>query len=286
VFFPTTSTRPDLDELRRTVAAWVESGALELPVLPEAAQRVIAATRDETTDVRQLAALVTHDQSMAAHVLRMANSALYNTGVPIVSLQQAVARLGMDRVRQISLQVACQGSAFFVPGRMLEVRALFREALGAAFLTAEIARIRRRNVEEAYLCGLFHAVGKPILLQLLSKLEKQRSVLIDRETVVAIQSEFHTKTGAILIKGWGLPATLQESVLWHENPHAAPEASDGAMMTNLGAALARFALGRGEWSEPQIRAHSMIAPLNLYPEDVDVLLLHCEAIDGLIHDLS
>lgn len=281
-----TSAPHSLEELRRVFDARLESGDLELPVLPEAAERVVNATRDETIDVRKLAALVTRDQSMAAHVLRMANSALFNTGTPIVSLQQAVARLGMDRIRQISLQVACQGSVFFVPGRMLEVRALFREALGAAFLTAEIARMRRRNVEEAYLCGLFHAVGRPVLLQLLCKIEKQSGVLIEPKLNSTILQEFHTRTGAKLIQQWGLSSTLQTSVLWHENPEAAPEPNDGAMMTNLGAALSQFALGRGQWSEPQIRVHTMIAPLNLYPEDVDMLLVHCDAIDSLVHDLS
>lgn len=272
--------------MKRAVAARIDTGRVELPILPEMAQRVAQATRDDHTDVRKLAALVMRDQALAAHVMRIANSALYGAGGPIVSLQQAVARLGMERIRQIALQVACQGAVFFVPGRMVEVRALFRQALAAAFLTAEIARMRRRNVEEGYLCGLLHGVGRPVLLQLIGKLEKSLGTSFEPEIVSPVIAEYHAKAGALLTKAWNLPEALQLAVAFHEQPQEAGDHIDGATMTNYGAALAQFALAAVPAEEAAVRDHQAIGPLNLYPADVEALLAFCRDIDSIIQELS
>jgi HD-like signal output (HDOD) protein len=283
---PTSAEIQPEAQLRRTIESRLDQGRIELPVLPEVAQKVVAATSSDNADVRQLATLVTRDQAMAAHVLRMANSAQLGTGIKIVSLQQALARLGMQRIRQIALQIACQGSVFIVPGRMLEVRRLFRHALATAFLSQEIARLRRKNVEEAYLAGLFHAVGKPILLQLISKLEKQDGRSYAANQTEAIVADLHPRTGALLMQQWGLPATLQLAVLHHAAPDQAGEAGDAAMMTNFGADLARFALDPASIQVESIRQHPMLTQLNFYPEDLEALLLHCESIDAMVAELG
>ena len=92
-------------------------GELALPLLPEAALRVVEAARSEQSDARRVAAIVQCDPSLASHVLRIANSAAYSPRVPIVSLNQAVSRLGMDALTSISLSVAQRRDLFVPPGR-------------------------------------------------------------------------------------------------------------------------------------------------------------------------
>ena len=58
---------------------------------------------EETCDAARLAELITHDQALAGHVLGVSNSAAYAPKEPIVSLQQAVSRLGSDTVCEIAM---------------------------------------------------------------------------------------------------------------------------------------------------------------------------------------
>src|SRR5688572_7702587 len=76
---------------------------LELPVLPEATARVMALCEDEKTNARAIEGVLERDPSLAAHVLKVANSSAYAPKEPIVSLQQAVSRLGMAAIRNIVL---------------------------------------------------------------------------------------------------------------------------------------------------------------------------------------
>src|SRR3954470_11826455 len=90
---------PVMDRLSRIL----KDGALELPVLPAAASQVVQLCGDEHCDARKLAEVVTRDAGMAGNLMRLANSTAYAGSVPIVSLQQAISRLGLGRIRELAL---------------------------------------------------------------------------------------------------------------------------------------------------------------------------------------
>src|SRR5947209_8573150 len=77
-------------------ARLLEDGRLSLPVLPEAAAQIMTAANDEGADARRLTDVVRRDPALASNLLRIANSSLYAPRVPIVSLQQAIARMGFS----------------------------------------------------------------------------------------------------------------------------------------------------------------------------------------------
>ena len=95
----------------------IQDGELELPLLAEKTSRLLSMCKDPDCSTRELAELIRMDQSIASHVLRMANSPMYSCGIRIVSLQQAVARLGLATLREIILIVSCRGRVFDVKGR-------------------------------------------------------------------------------------------------------------------------------------------------------------------------
>src|SRR5215470_332766 len=93
----------------------IASGTLELPILPHVASQVLAMSTSDVTNARSLAALLHHDQAIAAHVLRVANSFFYRPRMPLVSLQQAISRLGLASLREIVITVSMQSRIFNVP---------------------------------------------------------------------------------------------------------------------------------------------------------------------------
>jgi putative nucleotidyltransferase with HDIG domain len=250
----------------------IDRGTLELPVLSEVAAQIVASTGREECDLRALADLVRRDQAMATHFLRVANSALYLPKTKIVSLQQALARLGMSAVREIALLISVKTRTFQVRGYERQLKEQFRHSLGAALFSQEIARMRRYNVEEAFLCGLLHDVGRPVLLQALVDLHKEVGLSPDAAAIEAAASEDHAHVGSTLITKWSLPASLAEAIRFHHMPEGAPSGAKGPLMAALADELAHQTLDTEPRDEALLRSHRALDALNLYPEDVDKLL--------------
>lgn len=276
-----------LEDWRVALEARLAADDLELPVLPEVAQSVVAATHDEATTLARLAELIRRDPALAANVLRLANSSLYGTRVPIVSLQQALGRLGLDQIRQIALVIACEGAVFSVPGHLAEVRALFRHALATAVVGGEIARCKRRNVEEAYLGGLLHAVGRPVLLQQLARLEGERGASVPAGLFAAIDARHTAGMTARVLAHWRIAESIQEAVQHLAQPQAAPHAATLATIVALAIDWGRWILDEPTAGDTaMLREHPLNAALTLYPDDVDALVARREAIVNLMSEIG
>ena len=245
-------------------------GSLELPVMSQVATQVIAATSDADCNLKLLADIIRRDQAMAAHLLRIANSPLYAPRTKIVSLQQALGRLGMQTIREIALLISVKTRAFEVPGREAQVAELFRHSLGAAVYAQEIARVRRLNVEEAFLGGLLHDVGRPVLLQALIDLYREFRQPHDQGAIDGAVANLHARVGHMLAVKWCLPETVAHTILLHHEPESAASTDKLTMTASLADCLAH---AHGEILEDApLRVHPALAALNLYPEDLDGLI--------------
>jgi putative nucleotidyltransferase with HDIG domain len=262
------------------------SNTLELPVLPEVAGQVLVATMSSDADARSLTRLLRRDQSLSGHVLRISNSPLYKPRVPIFTLEHAVARLGMKALREIAGIVTCQTRVFSVPNFAMEVRDLYRHSLATAIYAQEVARVLRWQDEAAFLCGLLHDVGRPVLLQTLTDLMQELQCPADDEAIFAACDRHHAEVGRQLIEAWTLPAMFSEPVLYHHRPMEAPERTRyGAMMTHLADDLAHHALGPRRVSNHEILGHPMLIHLGLHTVDMDRLLIKqeeiCETVESM-----
>ena len=89
-------TSTDLPQAIASLAAQrIQANELELPVLSSSIQDILA-SQNPDTDLAMLAEVISGDQSIAAHVMRIANTATYAPTEPIVSLAQALSRLGLQ----------------------------------------------------------------------------------------------------------------------------------------------------------------------------------------------
>lgn len=271
---------PIRDALREAV----DGGKIELPLLPEVAGQVLAACSDDSCDIKKIAGLIQRDPSMAANLLRVANSALYAPPVPIVSLPQAVARLGLLKIREAAMIISCQTKVF--KGTSDAVRGLFRHAVAAGAFAQEVARMRRWNVEEAFLCGLLHDLGKPILLHSIDDLEKSLQLPLADDARAAAVDSAHAEVGASLVKHWKLPARLVETIRFHHDPLAAPTCGQTAMMTQLSDELAHLALGDSGTTAEELKTLPVLDALNIYPEELEYLLSMQERVVAVVKSVA
>ncbi len=271
------------DELVRRI----DSGALELPILSDTAAKVMTLCSEASCDARRLAELIQRDQALAGHVLRVANSAAYAPSEPIVSLQQAVSRMGLSVMRDISLAIAVKGKVFSVPGFEAELRELWLHSASAGAWAKEIARLRRRNVEGAFLAGLMHDIGKPVVLQAALDVYREAQRPADAKALRTWLDEHHTRVGSALLEHWSMPDWMQAATLWHHDPESAPEESlETAAMVCLADHLSHWSLGDGKSSEDAIRSLGVLAPLSLYADDLDELFGRRDQVSAVSKVLS
>lgn len=263
-----------LDELSWRVA----QGRVDLPLLPGVAMEVTNVANQESADARQIAELLRKDQAMAAHVLRVVASPVYSGRTQIVSLQQAVARLGVQKIREIALAIAFRVGVFKLKGFEREVAAQFQHSVGAAMFAQEVARATRRNVEDAFLCGLLHDVGRPVILQALVQILAEQKLRVAPAAVIAATSDLHTEVGGMLAETWGLPEAVEMSIRHHHNA-TPPEAHlNSVRITSLGDELSRHAFEPERMPEAELRRHPALAPLELYPDMLDKVMAKADLI--------
>ena len=181
-----TATSP-LERLEQALVHKIEKGDVELPLLPQVASQVMSLTSGPAADAAKLSALIHQDQALAAHVLRIANSPAYMPRSPVVSLQHAVAMLGINLLSEIAFTASLKTGAFQVPGHEAEVKRLWRHALASGGFAKEVARTRRVNVESAYLCGLLHGIGKPVVLRTAATLAREQKFTLDEAIVTSLR---------------------------------------------------------------------------------------------------
>ncbi|MET0595960.1 MAG: HDOD domain-containing protein [Polyangiaceae bacterium] len=216
----------------------VEQGTLTVPLLPEAAATLLLMTEDEDADLDRLAEVVRADPTMAAQLLRIANSPLFVSRYPIASLRTALSRLGMFQVRQIALLIVCDTKVFRVRGWEAPIRKLFEHSVLVALFAQEIAKKARMNADEAFLAALLHDVGIPTLVQGLVEIEPRVTSFRDIEGLLALLHPRHAEIGARLAAAWAMPPRLIEAIGYHHDPLLAKSDGRNAMVLHLANELA------------------------------------------------
>jgi putative nucleotidyltransferase with HDIG domain len=262
----------------------LQTGKVDLPVFPRSAQEVLTLCDAKDVDARKLADVIRRDPTLAGNFLAIANSAAFGTRVPLVSLQQALTRLGMLQTKQIAIVIACKTRAFVVPGRPQRAAEILAHALGTAICAQEIARLRRLNVEEAFLCGLLHDIGTPALLQICADVRKANPRLVPPAAAEAASEacagRLHAKVGAMIARLWSLPRTISDVIEHHHHPDLAtglPREVASAQSSIAIVALAD-AVVEGKTSAADLADHPAAAILNLYPEDIQNLVAKTGAL--------
>jgi putative nucleotidyltransferase with HDIG domain len=271
-------------QLRSELESRLSAGSLQLPLLPGVAMEITSAAAKEDVDTRTIAEMLKRDAALSAHVLRIVNSPLYSPRAQIVSLQQAVARVGAIKIREIALVIACRTGVFKAKGYEREIDLVFSHSIGTALFAQEIARNTRNNVEDAFLCGLLHDVGRPILLEALVTRLSEAKVVADREAVLGLVAELHEAAGSALAKAWTLPETVVTALGNHHSPEPG-RLSVPVRIVSLADRIAHLA-DEGSLTTDALTGHPALAALEIYPDVLDKIIKRASFVKETIRVMS
>lgn len=280
------SATTPVERLEQSLIQKIETGEIELPLLPQAASQVMALASDPAADAAKLSALIHQDQALAAHVLRIANSPAYMPRSPVVSLQHAVAMLGITLLSEIAFTASLKSGAFKAPGHEEDVKRLWRHSLASGAFGKEVARMRRVNVEGAYLCGLLHEIGKPVVLQTATTLAQAQRLTLEKAILYGWIDGYHSRVGTLIAEKWGLPKQVATAIQYYDDYDHADSFRQECLLTCASDRLASHVLAPEDLPEESLRTQPAFAELNLYPNDIDQLLTTKNQVLAVVNALN
>ena len=195
-----------------------------LPAMPQILIKLIDHLQADDAGLPELATLIAKDAAMSSKILAVANSSAYRRHGRAFGLDQSLLTLGTDMIKTLVISESVfQTFNSFPHSGSTDLRAFWKNSLTAAVLARAIAvRMAYPHVEEAYLAGLLHNVGRLALLAAAPKEYALNFMARDDEALCAIEQRTlqitHSEAGAWLIERWQLDSFLADSVLYHHEP--------------------------------------------------------------------
>jgi len=216
------STQAPLQQLEAEILERAAKDALPIPPYPAVALQVQRLASRTEVGLAELARLVGLDATLAADVLRCANSAVYRRGDAVTNLTQAVTRIGAQEVRRIAIT---SGLAAHVQGGGLASlkRSVWIESVTGALLCQHLGLLRGARGEDAFTVGLLHDFGKVIALTCIESMLREGKEPTPRplQDWVSIVDHLHVALGQAMGLRWGLPSALCQVIALHHGETSA-----------------------------------------------------------------
>lgn len=202
------------------------------PSLPSTYSRITELLHDPDTSVRAVAKVIGEDIGMSLKILQIVNSAFFGLARRMTSAEDAAVFLGIDTIRALVLTIGIFASFEDKGGISKQVvEDIYAHSLKTAALAKTIAireNLAKDRVEDAYIAGLLHDMGKLIMARHMPKSygrlyeAAQENKLSIQRAEMQIFGASHEQIGAYLIGLWGLPDSIAETVAFHHVPDQCP----------------------------------------------------------------
>lgn len=198
----------------------------QLPAFPAVLLSLLRACQEAEPDSRNVESLVSQDSAMSVRVLAVASSPVFARGDAPRDLAEAVRVLGISTVHSIGITSGVYQFFHQLDGQELPwLRTFWEHSLGAAMEARHLARESRlAAVDEAYLAGLLHDIGQP-LLAVMHRGTMQRIMSDSADSAQDAREREHSELGishdvlgAAMVDRWSLPGFLADAIRYHHEP--------------------------------------------------------------------
>lgn len=192
----------------------------EVPAMPNVIMHALNVVKDPESSTKELARIISYDQSLSTKVLTLVNSAYYGFSQQITSISRAISLIGMSKAKNIILAVAMrpmltnQGD-----------KELWKHSIMAAVGCEHIAKyLKIMDADEAFVIGFLHDLGKMVLNLKDARLyEKVKETAMNKPNILEIERMYfgtdHCQMGSLLAKRWQLPLLINNTIKYHHTPN-------------------------------------------------------------------
>jgi HD-like signal output (HDOD) protein len=202
----------------------------DLATLPEVALRIANMVDDPASSATDIGREIGNDAALTARLLRIANSHAFGQHGKIVTLNRAIAVLGVRRVRDLTVGLTAIRTFDGIGNSLVTMESFWRQSVLCAIAAGHIvARRGGHRGESPFIAGLLHDIGQLVLFNRVPELARQALLMsIDATDDLGlylcerkIMGFDHGAVGVALARKWGLPLSLQECIQFHHEPERA-----------------------------------------------------------------
>lgn len=215
-------------------------GAIRVVSLPEVFMRLNEAINNPYSNLSDIADIVSDDTGLAARMLRIANSVMFNFPSPVTTITHAVTIIGTRQLRDLVLATYAIKAFKGIPGDLVDMKSFWQHSIACGIAARVIATYRREpNIERFYVLGLLHDIGLLIIYHEVPKIASTILHKCREAGLVLYVSEneelgyHHALVGQLLLKEWKFPEGVQEVVRYHHHPQLAACYPDEAALIHV-----------------------------------------------------
>ncbi len=190
-----------------------------LPSLPSIYQEIVSCLQGPEPVIADVARIISCDVVMTTMVLKLANSAFFGARQTFRSAGRAVSFLGLNTIAGLVLAHSIFNEFAITEKLGLSLEEIWHHSLKTATNARALARSEKwapERVEEAFLAGVLHDVGKIVLATRAAPLAEPLGAANDN--TMAFWHEHHAAVGAYLLGLWGFSDSLVEAIAFHHTP--------------------------------------------------------------------
>ncbi|MBK8892076.1 MAG: HDOD domain-containing protein [Dechloromonas sp.] len=199
------------------IIAEVGRGEVVFPTHADVAIRVRLALENPDLNLGDAAQLVQAEPFLAARVVALANSVVFNRGGPVSDVRNAIGRLGIRFVKALATAVVMRqmaGNSQSPECQLLSERLWEHSAHVAALANVLALRFMRPLADRALFAGMVHEVGN---FYLISRVDAYPDLFAD-PGMLSLQTEM--TLGRAVLKALAVPDEVVDAVeaLWQPRP--------------------------------------------------------------------
>lgn len=217
------------DDRREVLKAKINE-MIKISSIPSVLKKIMEITENSNSSITDLEAIIEHDQTLALRIVGISNAVFYGFPRKISSISQAILVLGFEMVKGLAISmVVFKGIS---GDRRNDVNAIwqhsFEVALASTLLAQKTGLISK---DTAFLAGLLHDIGRPIIFQVYGKNYLDVSAP-DSAGLIALEEESfgaaHPEAGAWFADKCKLPDDCVAAIRHHHDPETYRKQTEAA----------------------------------------------------------
>lgn len=220
---------PEIEKNINTISSDIVNSIEELPHFPDNIANINRLLNDPNSKLSDIAQQISNDITMTADLLKLVNSAAFSLSSPCQNIVKAVQLVGTRGIKNLLYSL---GSMQSLGQNDDNKKELWTHSYKVAFFAYNIARnffrTKRDIIEDSYVCGLLHDMGKvlfdnahPDLIRKFETLcsDKDISVTVIEKLSAGVN---HAEIGALIAEKWNFPEVIAQSIRYHHTPTESP----------------------------------------------------------------
>ncbi|MBI4244364.1 MAG: HDOD domain-containing protein [Planctomycetes bacterium] len=239
----------------------------DIPTLPQVYTQVQGFLENPKSSAKNIAETIQSDPAIASKVLKIANSPFYGFPQRITTITHAIVVLGFSSIKNIVL--SCSVVELFKSvgeTEMFDYKGFWKHCVATGAFSKIIGKNAGiANLEEVFLAGLLHDLGKIVIFKYFPDEAKKINKIIagGKKTIGQAEKEAlgfsHTEISTWLYEKWNLSRLFIEVAMCHHNPAIATHSRVTSDVVHIADILAR-AMGigwAGDHSLPNLQESSL-----------------------------